>query len=34
MGKAWHALLGDVIYGGFAMIRSLEVAGLEVLEED
>jgi hypothetical protein len=31
MGKAWHALLGNVIYGGFA--PDLEVAGLEVPEE-
>jgi hypothetical protein len=34
MGKAWHALLGNVIYGGFALILSLEVAGLEVPEEN
>jgi hypothetical protein len=33
MGKAWHALLGNVIYGGFALILFLEVAGLEVPEE-
>ena len=33
MGKAWHALLGKVIYGGFALILFLEVAGLEVPEE-